>query len=64
MPLQVLNEPGKAAQSKSYMWVLATTLAAINQVMSLLSEDATILGLNYDTGERYLFIDGFLSEES
>ena len=23
-PLQVLNEPGKSAQSKSYMWLLAS----------------------------------------
>ena len=32
-PLQVLNEPGKAAQSKSYMWVLATTQASVPIVL-------------------------------
>ncbi len=28
-PLQVLNEPGKSAQSQSYMWLLATTQASV-----------------------------------
>jgi len=32
-PLQVLNEPGKAAQSKSYMWVMATTQASVPIVL-------------------------------
>ena len=32
-PLQVLNEPGKGAQSKSYMWVLATTQASVPIVL-------------------------------
>ena len=28
-PLQVLNEPGKTAQSQSYMWVMMTTQASV-----------------------------------
>jgi len=32
-PLQVLNEPGRAAQSKSYMWVLATTQSSVPIVL-------------------------------
>jgi transposase len=32
-PLQVLNEPDKTAQSKSYMWVMATTQASIPIVL-------------------------------
>jgi transposase len=32
-PLQVLNEPGKAAQSKSYMWVTTTTQASARIVL-------------------------------
>lgn len=32
-PLQVLNEPGKTAQSKSYMWVMATTQASVPIVL-------------------------------
>jgi cysteine synthase A len=39
------------------------TLAAINQVLPTLAEGAQVLGFNYDTGERYLSIDGFLPEE-
>ena len=36
------------------------TLAAIAQKLPDLHKDATVLGFNYDTGERYLSIDGFL----
>ena len=36
------------------------TLAAIAQKLPELRKDATVLGFNYDTGERYLSIDGFL----
>jgi cysteine synthase A len=36
------------------------TLAAIAQKLPDLAADATVLGFNYDTGERYLSIDGFL----
>ncbi len=36
------------------------TLAAIAQKLPELSKGATVLGFNYDTGERYLSIEGFL----
>ena len=36
------------------------TLAAIAQKLPELPEGATVLGFNYDTGERYLSIEGFL----
>ena len=36
------------------------TLAAIAQKLPDLKAGATVLGFNYDTGERYLSIDGFL----
>jgi len=36
------------------------TLAAIAQKLPDLSAGATVLGFNYDTGERYLSIEGFL----
>ena len=36
------------------------TLAAIAQKLSELPAGATVLGFNYDTGERYLSIEGFL----
>lgn len=36
------------------------TLAAIAHAQNDLPTDAKILGFNYDTGERYLSIDGFL----
>jgi cysteine synthase A len=39
------------------------TLAAISQVLPMLAEGAQVLGFNYDTGERYLSIDGFLPQE-
>jgi cysteine synthase A len=35
-------------------------LAAIAQKLPELSKDARVLGFNYDTGERYLSIEGFL----
>ncbi|MDQ6627832.1 MAG: cysteine synthase A [Pseudomonadota bacterium] len=38
------------------------TLAAIAQKLPEIAAGATILGFNYDTGERYLSIDGFLPE--
>jgi cysteine synthase len=37
------------------------TLAAIAQKLPELGAKARVLGFNYDTGERYLSIDGFLS---
>ena len=39
------------------------TLAAIAQKLPDLAADATVLGFNYDTGERYLSIEGFLPTE-
>jgi len=39
------------------------TLAAIAQKLPELPHGATVLGFNYDTGERYLSIDGFLPTE-
>jgi cysteine synthase A len=40
------------------------TLAAIAQKLSELPAGATVLGFNYDTGERYLSIEGFLPTEA
>jgi len=39
------------------------TLAAISQKLPELPSGATVLGFNYDTGERYLSIEGFLPNE-
>ena len=39
------------------------TLAAIAQKLPELPVGATVLGFNYDTGERYLSIEGFLPTE-
>ena len=39
------------------------TLAAIAQKLPEIAEGATVLGFNYDTGERYLSIEGFLPTE-
>ena len=39
------------------------TLAAIAQKLPELPAGATVLGFNYDTGERYLSIEGFLPQE-
>ena len=39
------------------------TLAAIAQKLPDLPEGATVLGFNYDSGERYLSIEGFLPTE-
>jgi cysteine synthase A len=38
------------------------TLAAIGQKLPEIAAGATVLGFNYDTGERYLSIEGFLPE--
>jgi cysteine synthase A len=38
----------------------APTLAAIAQKLPELAANAVVLGFNYDTGERYLSIEGFL----
>ncbi len=39
------------------------TLAAIAQKLPELAKGASVLGFNYDTGERYFSIDGFLPTE-
>ena len=39
------------------------TLAAIGQKLAELPAGARVLGFNYDTGERYLSIEGFLPSE-
>jgi cysteine synthase A len=39
------------------------TLAAIAQKLPTLAKGATVLGFNYDSGERYLSIEGFLPSE-
>ena len=39
------------------------TLAAIAQKLPELAAGSTVLGFNYDTGERYFSIDGFLPAE-
>src|SRR5688572_1020287 len=40
------------------------TLAAIAQKLPELNKGARVLGFNYDTGERYLSVEGFLPAES
>ncbi|HEY2560587.1 MAG TPA: cysteine synthase A [Caldimonas sp.] len=39
------------------------TLAAIAQKLPEIAAGSTVLGFNYDTGERYLSIEGFLPQE-
>ena len=39
------------------------TLAAIAQKLPELGDRPRVLGFNYDTGERYLSIEGFLPSE-
>lgn len=39
------------------------SLAAISKKLPELSRSARVLGFNYDTGERYLSVDGFLPSE-
>jgi cysteine synthase A len=36
------------------------TLTAIAQKLPEIKAGATVLGFNYDTGERYLSVEGFL----
>jgi cysteine synthase A len=40
------------------------TLAAIGQKLPELPVGSTVLGFNYDTGERYLSVDGYLPAEA
>jgi cysteine synthase A len=39
------------------------TLAAIAQKLPEIAPGSTVLGFNYDTGERYLSVEGFLPTE-
>jgi cysteine synthase len=39
------------------------TLAAIAQKLPDLASGSRVLGFNYDTGERYLSVEGFLPVE-
>ncbi len=39
------------------------TLAAISQVLERIGPDRKVLGFNYDTGERYFSVEGFLPLE-
>ncbi len=39
------------------------TLAAISQVLKRIGPDRKVLGFNYDTGERYFSVEGFLPLE-
>ena len=39
------------------------TLAAIAQKLPELPPGSRVLGFNYDTGERYLSVEGFLPSE-
>jgi cysteine synthase A len=39
------------------------TLAAIAQKLPELPPGSRVLGFNYDTGERYLSVEGFLPTE-
>ena len=43
--------------------LLGGALAAIAQKLPELPERRAVLGFNYDTGERYLSVDGFLPAE-
>ena len=65
--IQVDAEPAReyarrcAAQEGMLVGISSgATLAAIAQKLPDLPADATVLGFNYDTGERYLSVEGFL----
>ena len=65
--IQVDAEPARemARRSASEEGILVgissgATLAAIAQKLPELAPGATVLGFNYDTGERYFSIEGFL----
>ncbi len=65
--IQVEAEPAKemarrsAAEEGMLVGISSgATLAAIAQKLPELPEGAKVLGFNYDTGERYLSVDGFL----
>ena len=51
------------SMTRAVIWVAPCsmrTLAAIAQKLPELPADAKVLGFNYDTGERYLSVEGFL----
>ena len=65
--IQVDAEPARdmarrAAREEGLLVGIASgaTLAAIGQKLAELPAGSTVLGFNYDTGERYLSIEGFL----
>ncbi len=65
--IQVDAEPAReyarrsAAQEGMLVGISSgATLAAIAQKLPEIPEGATVLGFNYDTGERYLSVEGFL----
>ena len=65
--IQVEAEPARemarrAAREEGVLVGISSgaTLAAIAQKLPELAAGATVLGFNYDTGERYLSIEGFL----
>jgi cysteine synthase len=60
---EAAREMGRRAAREEGMLVgisSGATLAAIAQKLPELSAGARVLGFNYDTGERYLSVDGFL----
>jgi len=61
------REMGRRAAREEGMLIglsSGATLAAIAQHLSEIPKGSTVLGFNYDTGERYLSVEGFLPEES
>jgi cysteine synthase len=68
--IQVEAEPARemarrAAREEGMLIGISSgaTLAAIAQKLPSLPAGSTVLGFNYDTGERYLSIEGFLPTE-
>ncbi|MBP6007684.1 MAG: cysteine synthase A [Rhodoferax sp.] len=60
---EAAREYGRRSASEEGMLVgisSGATLAAIAQKLPELPAGATVLGFNYDTGERYLSVEGFL----
>ncbi len=60
---QAAREMGRRSASEEGMLVgisSGATLAAIAQKLPELPANAVVLGFNYDTGERYLSVEGFL----
>jgi cysteine synthase A len=60
---EAAREMGRRAAREEGMLVgisSGATLAAIAQKLPELAAGARVLGFNYDTGERYLSVDGFL----